>query len=128
MTQPAMVRVKALRCFTKTTEEGQFHGDPNSHLEEGRFPTVPASVVAQLVDRGCVEVLEGDGPAPSPALPQLDHDGDGAPGGSTAPEPTVDLAELRKIYREVVGKAPFPGWGADELSRRIDAASEDSAP
>ncbi len=55
-------------------------------------------------------------------LSQLDHDDDGEPGGSTAPESSDDLAELRKQYKDVLGKNPFPGWGADELQRRIDAA------
>lgn len=56
-------------------------------------------------------------------LDQLDHDGDGQAGGSNAPEHSDDLAALRKHYKEVIGKNPFPGWDADELRRRIDAAT-----
>lgn len=122
MTQTPMVRVKALRVFTKTTEHGQFHGDPNSHLEEGRNPLIPASVLEELADRGCV-IASDDG------LPQLDHDGDGHAGGSKSPEGEVDLTELRKQYEKVVGKRPFPGWGADELNRRmVEAADQDGPP
>lgn len=59
-------------------------------------------------------------------LPQLDHDGDGYPGGSVAATGD-DLPALRARYEEVVGKRPFPGWHADELSRRIATAIEASA-
>lgn len=59
-------------------------------------------------------------------LSQLDHDGDGEPGGSTAAEgDKEDLAALRKHYEEVLGKRPFPGWDADELNRRIADAQDD---
>ena len=51
----------------------------------------------------------------------LDHDNDGKPGGSTAPEQTDDMAKLRAEYQDLIGKRPFPGWDADELQKRIDA-------
>lgn len=35
----------------------------------------------------------------------------------------VELKELRALYKDVVGKNAFHGWDADELQRRIDAAS-----
>ena len=50
---------------------------------------------------------------------EFDHNNDGRPGGSTAPEPSDELAALRTEYRQVVGKRPFPGWDADELRRRM---------
>lgn len=49
----------------------------------------------------------------------FDHDGDGKPGGSTAP--AEDVADLRKTYQAKFGKRPFPGWKADELKARIEA-------
>jgi hypothetical protein len=53
----------------------------------------------------------------------LDHDNDGAPGGSKAPAGDRDaLNKLRADYTEVLGKKPFPGWDAAELQRRIDEA------
>lgn len=55
---------------------------------------------------------------PAPKLPQLDHDGDGKPGGSKAP--TEDVAELRKAYQAKFGKRPFPGWKADVLRGKIE--------
>lgn len=50
----------------------------------------------------------------------FDHDGDGKPGGSTAP--VEDVADLRKTYQAKFGKRAFPGWKADELKARIEAA------
>ncbi|MDV7392133.1 hypothetical protein RZS08_12290 [Arthrospira platensis SPKY1] len=50
---------------------------------------------------------------------EFDHNGDGRPGGSAAPELTDELAALRAEYRSVVGKRPFPGWDADEIKRRM---------
>lgn len=49
----------------------------------------------------------------------LDHDGDGNPGGSAAPENTDRLKELRAEYQALVGKRPFPGWDEAELERRM---------
>jgi len=51
--------------------------------------------------------------------PQLDHDDNGKEGGSVSPEPTDDLPALRAEYQAKMGKRPFPGWGADELRRRM---------
>lgn len=58
--------------------------------------------------------------APASAV-AFDHDGDGAPGGSAAPEKTDDLAALRAEYTEKMGKKPFPGWDADEIRKRMTA-------
>jgi hypothetical protein len=52
------------------------------------------------------------------AASPLDHDGDGAPGGSIAAEGD-DLAAARKRYTEIIGKRPFAGWNAPEIARRI---------
>lgn len=67
-----------------------------------------------------------DLPAPPKALtdaagkPQLDHDGDGKAGGSTASEQTDDLKALRDEYRKVIGKKAFPGWGREVLLAKIE--------
>ena len=53
----------------------------------------------------------------------LDHDGDGRKGG--APKPADDageLATLRAEYEAKLGKKPFMGWSADELTKRIAEA------
>lgn len=65
-----LVKVKALVAFTETTKFGQFHGDPNGLTEEAKNPSVPDFVVDRLVARGWV------------SADPLDHDGDGAKGGS----------------------------------------------
>jgi hypothetical protein len=41
-----------------------------------------------------------------------------------APADDGRLPALRKAYAEALGKRPFPGWGAEELERRIAAAQE----
>ena len=58
----------------------------------------------------------------------LDHDGDGAPGGSTAPEQTDRLKELRAEYLTVIGKKAFAGWDEAELEKRIAAAQAEAKP
>lgn len=50
----------------------------------------------------------------------LDHDGDGKPGGSAAPEHTDELAALRAQYADLYGKRPFMGWDAKTLTAKID--------
>ncbi|KWT70762.1 hypothetical protein APY04_0823 [Hyphomicrobium sulfonivorans] len=58
--------------------------------------------------------------------PQLDHDGDGKPGGSVAPEQTDDLKALRVEYQEALGKRAFAGWTADELREKIAAVRSEA--
>lgn len=57
-------------------------------------------------------------------LAQFDGDGDGAPGGSLAPDKSEELTEVRREYRETLGKAAYPGWDIAELRRRITEAGE----
>ena len=71
---------------------------------------------------------------PADDLPQLDHDGDGHPGGSVTAQGD-DLPALRARYKELAGKNPFNGWNAKELTRRIaeldhdgDGDQSDEAP
>lgn len=54
----------------------------------------------------------------------LDHDGNGKKGGSKAPKKTEDLTDLRKEYRDVVGKKPFAGWDAAILKAKIAEATK----
>lgn len=58
-------------------------------------------------------------PEPDAGPHPLDHDGDGAPGGSIAPESTDRLKDLRAEYQALIGKRPFPGWDKAELERRM---------
>lgn len=61
---------------------------------------------------------------PVDALPQLDHDGDGHPGGSVTAQGD-DLPALRARYKELAGKNPFNGWDAEELMKRIAELDHD---
>lgn len=68
--------------------------------------------------------------APSKAtkeLPQLDHDGDGKPGGSTSGGDGDDMKALRQEYQEVVGKKAFAGWDADTLRAKMAEAADQDA-
>lgn len=61
------------------------------------------------------------------ALPQLDHDGDGEPGGSTAPaDPKEELDALRARYKQLAGKGFFPGWDAQTLRAKIAVMEGDA--
>jgi len=112
-------------------------GRPDKVVVMGHWPAVVAAyrelgveveerpAFAANLDRNTVNL-----PPPPQKLvntvgkPQLDHDGDGRPGGSTAPEQTDDLRALRDEYRVVVGKKPFPGWDAKTLNEKIAAARQ----
>ncbi|MDQ4421466.1 hypothetical protein OOT33_13645 [Sphingobium sp. DEHP117] len=115
-----LVKCKAIRVFTEFVSNfGMVHGNPEGSDEKARFPMVPEEAVAKLAAEGKVEPVDPD------SLPQLDHDGDGHPGGSISATGD-DIATLRKLYKDTIGKAPFNGWSAEELRKRIaDAAPAD---
>lgn len=87
-------------------------------------PDNPASV--KRIPSLTVRADTGDLPPPPADLrttiAQLDHDRDGKPGGSKAAPVSDNLPALRAEYQAKLGKKPFPGWPAEELRRRIDAA------
>lgn len=63
-----------------------------------------------------------------PEYGPLDHDRDGKPGGSTAPDdPKEALRAKRAEYQLVMKKRPFSGWDIDELNRRMDEAAAKAA-
>lgn len=84
-------------------------------LNPGETGEIGDRLGQQKIDAGEAEEVD--------ALPQLDHDGDGEPGGSVAATGD-DVPALRARYKEVLGKAPFPGWDAKELARRIAVATD----
>lgn len=59
---------------------------------------------------------------PKRLLSQLDHDGNGEPGGSKSAPASDDLATLRTEYHAKIGKRPFNGWDADTLRAKIGEA------
>lgn len=83
--------------------------------------TAPATYAHRAITQTRRVDMQAEKPAPAVFSP-FDHDGDGRDGGSNAPEPADDLTALRREYTDKLGKRPFPGWGADELRRRMDEA------
>lgn len=59
-----------------------------------------------------------------PADP-LDHDGDGKKGGAEKQPPSEELIQARADYRAAFDKAPFMGWDAEELRKRIAEKQSD---
>jgi hypothetical protein len=51
----------------------------------------------------------------------LDHDGDGAKGGSTRPSGD-GIKALRAAYKTKFGKKPFGGWDEATLRARLERA------
>lgn len=85
-------------------------------INRGETGELPDHMAVEQIEGGCARAVED--------LPQLDHDGNGEPGGSIAAEGD-DVPELRKQYEDLLGKRPFPGWDADELKRRMAEATAD---
>jgi hypothetical protein len=104
--------------------------------EEGNgvdLPEVPIDLVAQAnagtrqqaaddLARVAAQGSAAETVAAAERLRALDHDGDGKPGGSVSADPTDELKALRGAYRDKLGKAPFNGWDAAELKRRMGDA------
>lgn len=127
------IRIRALSTFV------EFDGRQMCVFNKGDEGPLRADIAARKIEDGYAEQvlpveLDGSGEhlppvddaaKTAPSRDPLDHDGDGEAGGSIAA--TGDnIAALRTLYQEVVGKKPFPGWDAVELQRRIDEA--DQAP
>lgn len=106
------MKIRALRTFSAFdgAEIQVFNAGKNG--EPGEIVEVTDKFGAECLATGHAEEID--------PIPQLDHDHDGAPGGSTSATGD-DIAALRADYREALGKAPFNGWDADELRKRIDA-------
>lgn len=124
---PDLVKVEALAAFTLTRPYGQFHGDPES--ERNRFCKVPSDAVGELLRLGNIVPPKGwDEPEDEgDDLSQLDHDGDGEPGGSISGGQGDEITELRKRYKEVTGRGVFNGWDAETLRAKIAEAEKQSA-
>lgn len=117
---PKLVATKGLRYATRRMMAGDEFVANNRDarllvaIGKARHVRVPGSI-----DAPPPAVLQKANKSNDP----LDHDNDGAPGGSKAPDGDKDaLNKLRADYTEVLGKKPFPGWDAAELQRRIDEA------
>lgn len=88
--------------------DGRYVCDIADPIVVRRLLSIPAYVLANPGDD------VPDGPEPQP----VDQ---GGARGRTAPTVKIDMTAARAYYTEVVGKKPFPGWGADDLLKRIDA-------
>jgi hypothetical protein len=78
---------------------------------------------ADVLDANGLTAVEMEEAPQEPELSQLDHDGDGNPGGSL-PASERGLDDLWDEYREVTGEEPDKRWGATRLRAEIDAARE----
>jgi len=101
-------------------------------INKGEEGEASEALAMRLIEEGVAEApliihAQTNPPVHAPILSQLDHDGDGEPGGSDAPTGD-DITALRAEYKELAGKGFFPGWDAAELHRRIDALKADAAP
>lgn len=123
-------KVKALVAKTEYVPGfGMVVMDNGSKRDELRFPSVPVTAIADMVEKGLVEEID---------LAQLDHDGDGEPGGSLPlGEDAADLGDARKRYHAAFGKNPGPRWTVEQINAKLaeangsaaaDAAGEGQAP
>jgi hypothetical protein len=146
-----MITTKPLLYATRRLQAGdefyatKAHADVLVKLKKARYPDQrpPEDLAAmpdalrERVTRGAV--TKGEVAAPpadlvTRALAQtgdaaesgsaFDHDGNGGPGGSTAPAPSLGLTELRRQYTQVTGRRFFAGWTEDELRQRIAEAQK----
>lgn len=118
---PKLIAIKPLRYATRMLKPGDmFVARPNdarilTHIKKARavrepskIAPPPAGVAAQIQQ--------------STAVNPLDHDGDGAPGGSLpAAERSEDLDKLR-ADAEALNIAVDRRWGAKRLQAEIDKA------
>lgn len=130
------MQIKALTTFVAYTGQmlvfnagdvGDLPDDmARRYIEDGQAEPIEPT----LADICSAIVVELD--ATSPASDPLDHDGDGHPGGSTAPsDPDGNLRALREHYEALAGKRVFNGWDADTLRSKIaalEAAGDGDAP
>lgn len=108
-------------CFTADRARGR------ALLQMRVARIAPQTAPATYSHRAITQTRRVDMQAAAPAsyISPFDHDGDGTPGGSSSPdEPADEMKALRAEYTEAVGKRPFPGWNAEVLRERIDAANE----
>lgn len=91
------------------------------------FTVASEEEASRLERRRKARRAEGGNVVGSPPPPPVqnggpfDHDGNGNPGGSAVPEgDEAEIKALRAQYKEVLGKAPFNGWDADELRNRMN--------
>lgn len=115
-------KVKAVRGFTAFVD-GQMRV-----FNPGDTGELPDAMARDYYDAGIVKIGKANKPAPEqePDLSQLDHDGDGEPGGSTSGGDGEDMKALRQEYEKVVGKRAFPGWDADTLRAKMAEAQAEA--
>ncbi|MGB3044551.1 MAG: hypothetical protein WBB98_15330 [Xanthobacteraceae bacterium] len=123
---PKLIAIKPLRYATRMLKPGDmFVARPNdarilTHIKKARavrepskIAPPPASVAAQI---------QQSAPVPPSAANPLDHDGDGAAGGSLpAAERGEDIDKLR-ADAEALNIAVDRRWGAKRLQVEIDKA------
>ena len=120
-----MTATKALRYNTRHLVAGEgFMASPKDvrvleaigKAKRGR----PAADVPEIPET-LRNTVASTAPATTEAAHPLDHDGDGAPGGSIK-QADPDIGAVRAEYQTKTGKRPFPGWDIAQLRRRMGDA------
>lgn len=110
--------ITALSTFTAFTGEMRV-------FNRGDQGELPDAMALTYINSG--QALPG---AADLALSQLDHDGDGQPGGSLSMgEDPEALGDARKRYRAAFGKGAGPRWTVDVIEAKLAehaAATADS--
>jgi len=89
---------------------------------DGHADVLVANAAAEAEQLAAWAAMPAVKPKRNALLPQLDHDGDGEPGGSL--KQAGDIADLRATYKAKFGKRAFPGWNAEEIAARLNAKPE----
>lgn len=112
-----LVKVKALRTFTKTTKHGQFHGDPNG-VSKAKEPMVPDYVVDDLVASGCVKLSKSKAKAEDEGGEELTGDNAGDP------LPPVEEGPYEAKH---IGGGIYEITGPDDFSEKVKGKHEAAA-
>jgi len=123
---PKLIAIKPLRYATRMLKPGDvFVARPNdarilTHIKKARVVREPSKIAPPPT--GILAQIQQSAPTPTFATSPLDHDGDGAAGGSLpAAERGEDIDKLR-ADAEALNIAVDRRWGAKRLQAEIDKA------
>lgn len=109
--------LKAKKSFRYRGRALKPQDDFNASRQHGRV--LVATGRAELADLGSVTHPRVEVMTKRAKTRAMDHDRDGAPGGSRRQPNTTALQEARAEYFQVLGKRAFNGWTLTEVQSRI---------